>query len=91
MATVTNLATHLLGLLQPATVGAANAAAPASVAKSDAARLAFYHFLKNLCEAGEPLSTSVLDRFFRRALGHAHWSENKLELFAEVSAVQFNI
>jgi hypothetical protein len=101
MATVTNLATHLLGLLQPAAVGSAsvvgsakyaatNAAgtgAPVTgVAKSDAARMAFYHFLKNLCEAGEPLSTSVLDRFFRRALGHHHWSENKLELFTEVSA-----
>jgi hypothetical protein len=106
MATVTNLATHLLGLLQPAAVGAAKTAAPnkggtaapvtvlngsvncssASVPKSDAARMAFYHFLKNLCEAGEPLSTSVLDRFFRRALGHHHWSENKLELFTEVSA-----
>lgn len=96
MATVTNLATHLLGLLQPATVGAAKSVAtssggaangsPPAVAKSDAARMAFYHFLKNLCEAGEPLSTSVLDRFFRRALGHQHWSENKLELFTEVSA-----
>ncbi len=94
MATVTNLATHLLGLLQPANNPAAippghvpaGSTPVASVAKSDAARLAFYHFLKNLCEAGEPLSTSVLDRFFRRALGHNHWSENKLELFTEVSA-----
>ncbi|MBN8539517.1 MAG: hypothetical protein J0L82_03945 [Deltaproteobacteria bacterium] len=98
MATVTNLATHLLGLLQPAPGAAKNAAANVtgtgvpvaganvSVAKSDAARMAFYHFLKNLCEAGEPLSTSVLDRFFRRALGHQHWSENKLELFTEVAS-----
>lgn len=100
MATVTNLATHLLGLLQPAdeaakgqtaalaatAPGRSAGAKPTSVAKSDAARLAFYHFLKNLCEAGEPLSTSVLDRFFRRSLTHAHWSEHKLELFTEVSA-----
>lgn len=80
MATVTNLASHLLSLLQPsATDGAA------AVPKVDAARLAFYHFLKNMCEAGEPLSTATLDRFFRRAMAHAHWVENKAALFDEVT------
>jgi hypothetical protein len=78
MVSVTILATHILHLLQPLE--------GQTIAKSDAARLAFYHFLKNLCEPGELLSTSVLERFFRTALTHAHWVENKGELFNEVSA-----
>lgn len=59
--------------------------AGAAVPKVDAARLAFYHFLKNMCEPGEPLSTATLDRFFRRAMTHAHWVENKTALFNEVA------
>lgn len=91
MATVTRLASHLLSLLQPQ-----NSLQPAShlpnhpeasgaVPSVDAARLAFYHFLKNMCEPGEPLSTATLDRFFRRSLTHAHWVENKTALFNEVA------
>ncbi len=86
MATVTALASHLLTLLQPP-IGApfdTEGTAP-SVPKVDAARLAFYHFLKNLCEPGEPLSTTTLDRFFRRAMTHAHWADNKAMLFDEVN------
>ncbi|MDX9731335.1 MAG: hypothetical protein RBT63_06150 [Bdellovibrionales bacterium] len=92
MATVTGLASHLLSLLQPNASSqpdvpsAGIAAGGSTVPKVDAARLAFYHFLKNLCEPGEPLSTSVLDRFFRRALSHAHWAENKTALFDEVTS-----
>jgi hypothetical protein len=56
-----------------------------AVPKVDAARLAFYHFLKNMCEPGEPLATATLDRFFRRAMTHAHWTENKSALFDEVT------
>lgn len=94
MASVTELASHLLGLLQTngKTNGqtnkqaAGNPSTPAHVDRIDAARLAFYHFLKNLCEPGESLTTSVLERFFRRALTHAHWIENKDGLFSEVYA-----
>ena len=85
MASVTSLATHLLGLLQPnvgQTVPSGQAAPSAqpvqTVAKTEAARLAFYHFLKNLCEPGEPLSTATIERFFRRSLAHSHWAEHKL-------------
>lgn len=78
MASVTSLATHLLGLLQPS--------AGQTIAKTEAARLAFYHFLKNLCEPGEPLSTATIERFFRRSLAHSHWADHKLELFNEVAA-----
>jgi hypothetical protein len=97
MATVTGLAGHLLTLLQPvnsfeATAGANSLQMPppsppagTAVPKVDAARLAFYHFLKNMCEPGEPLSTATLDRFFRRAMTHAHWVENKAALFDEVA------
>lgn len=90
MATVTALATHLLGLLQP--TGASGGPLGAKGGKLDlvepssAARLAFYHFLKNLCEPGEPLTSATLERFFRRSLTHAHWNENKLALFSEVTA-----
>lgn len=80
MATVTGLASHLLSLLQPPATESS-----ASVPKVDAARLAFYHFLKNMCEPGEPLSTATLDRFFRRSMTHAHWVENKSALFSEVA------
>lgn len=82
MASVTALASHLLGLLQPP---AESSAGTAPVAKVDAARLAFYHFLKNMCEPGEPLATATLDRFFRRAMAHSHWVENKEALFNEVA------
>lgn len=86
MATVTELASHLLTLLRPSPATGSSAPGGGSVGKPDAARLAFYHFLKNLCEPGEPLTTVVLERFFRRALGHAHWNQHKNELFAEVNA-----
>lgn len=92
MASVTALATHILGLLQPpanADTSAAKSSTPqptGPIAKVDAARLAFYHFLKNMCEAGEPLSTATLDRFLRRAMTHAHWVENKEALFNEVAS-----
>ena len=80
MASVTRLATHILSLLQPPEGGTTS-----PVPTVDAARLAFYHFLKNMCEAGEPLSTATLDRFFRRAMTHGHWVENKGALFNEVA------
>ncbi|HRK07069.1 MAG TPA: hypothetical protein PLZ57_04820 [Pseudobdellovibrionaceae bacterium] len=70
MASVTALASHLLKL-EP---------------EKDAARLAFYHFLKNLCDPGEALTSSVLERFLRRSLAHEHWVEQKLALFGETSA-----
>jgi hypothetical protein len=70
MASVTALASHLLKL-EP---------------EKDAARLAFYHFLKNLCDPGEALTSSVLERFLRRSLSHEHWVEQKLALFGETSA-----
>jgi hypothetical protein len=70
MASVTALASHLLKL-EP---------------EKDAARLAFYHFLKNLCEPGEALTSSVLERFLRRSLANEHWVEQKLALFGETSA-----
>ncbi len=50
----------------------------------DAARLALYNYLVYLCEPNEPLSTDLLNRFYRRALTFPHWQENKKQLFAEV-------
>lgn len=98
MASVTSLATHLLGLLQPSS-GQSSGQSPGqpaqpaqpgqpvqTVAKADAARLALYHFLKNLCEPGELLATATLERFFRRSLAHSHWAEHKADLFNEVAA-----
>ena len=70
MASVTALASHLLKL-EP---------------EKDGARLAFYHYLKNLCEPGEALTSSVLERFLRRSLANEHWVEHKLALFGETSA-----
>lgn len=70
MMNVTGLAQHIL-TLEPA---------------KNAARLCFYHFLKNLCEANEPVTRNLLNKFYARALLFAHWQENKNELFSEVQA-----
>lgn len=89
MATVTGLASHLLSLLQPPATeasGSSSGSSSGAVPKVDAARLAFYHFLKNMCDPGEPLSTATLDRFFRRSMTHSHWVENKSALFSEVAS-----
>ena len=67
MVNVTSLAQHILSL-EP---------------EKDAARLCFYHYLKNLCEPMEPVTTELLNRFFARALLHGHWQQNKLALFGE--------
>lgn len=71
MAHVTALAQHIISL-EP---------------DKDAARLCFYHYLKNLCEPAEPVNSDLLNRFFCRALTFAHWQENKAQLFQEVSAI----
>ena len=71
MAYATNLAQHIL-TLEP---------------DKDAARLCFYHYLKNLCEAQELINSELMNRFFSRALTFAHWQENKLQLFSEVTSI----
>ncbi len=47
------------------------------------ARLSFYHFLKNLCEAGDPVTHELLNSFYSRALGFTHWQDDKARLFEE--------
>lgn len=49
----------------------------------DAARLAFYQYLKNLCDATEQVNAELINRFYLRALGFAHWQANKSQLFTE--------
>ncbi len=49
----------------------------------DAARLCFYQYLKNLCDATEQIDTEVVNRFYLRSLGFAHWQANKAHLFTE--------
>jgi hypothetical protein len=71
MAHVTALAQHILAL-EP---------------DKDAARLSFYHYLKNLCEASEPVNSDLLNRFYCRALQFPHWQENKTQLFDEVGSI----
>ena len=53
----------------------------------DAARLCFYHYLKNLCEPQEPINSELLNRFHCRALTFAHWQQNKFQLFNEVTSI----
>ena len=67
MAHVTALAQHIL------TLGP----------DKDAARLSFYHYLKNLCDALEPVNSDLINRFFYRVLTFQHWQENKAELWQE--------
>ncbi len=71
MAHVTALAQHILAL-EP---------------DKDAARLCFYHFLKNLCEAAEPVNSDLLNRFYFRAFAFSHWQSNKEHHFGEISAI----
>ena len=71
MAHVTALAQHIL-TLEP---------------DKDAARLCIYHYLKNLCDAVEPVNSDLINRFFSRALTHQHWQVNKQALFQEVSGI----
>jgi len=71
MAHVTALAQHILSL-EP---------------DKDAARLCFYHYLKNLCEATEPVNSDLLNRFYIRALSFSHWQAQKQQLFFETSAI----
>ena len=49
----------------------------------DAARLCFYQYLKNLCDATEQITTELVNRFYLRSLGFAHWQANKSQLFTE--------
>ena len=71
MAHVTSLAQHILSL-EP---------------DKDAARLCLYHYLKNLCEATEPVNSELLNRFYFRALTFEHWQKNKTHLFHEVTSI----
>lgn len=74
MTHVTALAQHILAL-QP---------------DKDAARLSFYHFLKNLCEATDYVNANLINRFYSRALSFTHWQENKAQLFQEVSSILYH-
>ena len=53
----------------------------------DAARLALYQYLKNLCDASELVNADLVNRFYTRALGFAHWQENKAQLFNETESL----
>lgn len=79
MATVTSLATHLLKLLKPNGLQGGH-----TVDATSAAQLALYGFLKNFCEANEPLLGETLERFVRWSLNSAHWQKHKVELFREL-------
>lgn len=70
MMDVTGLAQHLLSL-DPA---------------KHPVRLSLYNYLKNCCEAGDPLTRELLESFYARALVFPHWQENKSQLFDETQS-----
>lgn len=53
----------------------------------DAARLCFYQYLKNLCDATELVTPDLINRFYIRALGFNHWQSNKQQLFNETESI----
>ncbi len=53
----------------------------------DAARLALYQYLKNLCDATELVNAELINRFYFRALGFTHWQESKSHLFSETESL----
>lgn len=71
MAHATALAQHILSL-EP---------------EKDAARLCFYNYLKNLCEATEFVNSELLNRFYFRALVFPFWQKNKDHLFNETALI----
>jgi hypothetical protein len=53
----------------------------------DAARLALYQYLKNLCDATELVNADLINRFFLRTFGFTHWQQNKAYLFNETESL----
>ena len=53
----------------------------------DAARLALYQYLKNLCDATELVTPELINRFYLRSLGFTHWQQNKAHLFNETESL----
>jgi hypothetical protein len=49
--------------------------------------LAFYHFLKNASSLEAPLTSNIVDEFFRRALAFPTWQENRKSLAAVVQEI----
>jgi hypothetical protein len=67
MIDVTNLAQHI-ATLEPG---------------KNAARLAFYNYLVNLCDPRQTITSQLLNSFYARALTFTHWQENRAELFEQ--------
>src|ERR1044071_6220866 len=67
MIDVTNLAQHI-ATLEPG---------------KNAARLAFFNYLANLCEPRQSITAQLLNSFYARALTFQHWQENRAELFEQ--------
>jgi len=53
----------------------------------DAARLALYQYLKNLCDATELVNADLINRFYLRSLGFSHWQQSKAHLFNETESL----
>lgn len=53
----------------------------------DAARLCFYQYLKNLCDASEVVNAELINRFYARALSFEFWQQNKTHLFSETESL----
>ncbi|MEK7356107.1 MAG: hypothetical protein AAB250_06635 [Bdellovibrionota bacterium] len=56
-------------------------------ADMDAARLCFYQYLKNLCDASEVVGPELINRFYARALSFEYWQKNKAHLFSETETL----
>lgn len=41
------------------------------------ARLALYHYLKNLKDLSDPLNRMIIQEFFLRSLGHQYWQDHR--------------
>jgi hypothetical protein len=52
--------------------------------QENAARLAFYHYLKNFRQLDESVTSTLVQQFYGRALCFPFWQKNKLELAAGV-------
>lgn len=54
--------------------------------EANASRLSLYHYLKNHCQPGTPLSSDIIHGFYSRALSFAHWRQNREQLAAEIKS-----
>src|ERR1017187_7775793 len=59
----------------------------ASLKDEESGRVAFYHYLKNLCNPTQVINAKLINTFFAEAMQHPHWQENREALGRDITAL----